>query len=526
MNDRSMPLVKSGDLNGFWALFADNLANMVLIATVCTTVFKMPNAIVYGRILPGVGVALLFGLTFYFLQAWRLARRENRTDVTALPYGISTPILFVYLFGVIGPVYWATENAVCAWQVGVAAAFVGGLIEIMGCLVGPWLKRITPRAGMLGTLAGIAIVWIATVPLAEIFEHAEIGFPSLAIVLLGLVAGVRFPGGLPAGLLAIAVGTLIGFATGVSTLTAEGMGLYLPVVVLSDLWSGLQYMAADPKILTIVLPIEIYNFIETMNNVESAEAAGDRYSVRTSQLMDGLGTLAGAVCGSPFPTTVYIGHPAYKRLGAGCGYALLVGLVFFLGNTFGMLALLRNMIPVAAVAPILVFVGIIICAQAFIATPPSHAVAVAFALIPHVSDILAKKLSSFSGFLAQLPGPDGSESELGKALQAFGSGDLPRELGERLAMDQGIHWVGQTYLSRGAILTGLIWGAMTALLIDGRHLRAAAFALAALVLSLIGFIHAPSLGLHYDLPAVWGYGLMALLFAVTHKYCRHTELQE
>ena len=119
-----MPLMKSGDLNGFWALFADNLANMVLIATVCTTVFKMPNAIVYGRILPGVGVALMCGLSFYFLQAWRLARRENRTDVTALPYGISTPILFVYLFGVIGPVYWATENAVCAWQVGVAAAFL------------------------------------------------------------------------------------------------------------------------------------------------------------------------------------------------------------------------------------------------------------------------------------------------------------------------------------------------------------------------------------------------------------------
>jgi len=263
MQSQHYPVIRRGDLNGFWALFADNLANLVLIATVCTFVFEMPGNVVFGRILPGIGVALMVGLSFYFIQARRLARREGRTDVTALPYGISTPILFVYLFGVIGPVYWTTGKAVCAWQVGVGAAFVGGIIEMLGCLIGPWLKRITPRAGMLGTLAGIAIVWIATVPLAEIFEHAAIGFPSLAIILLGLVAGVRFPGGIPAGLLAIAVGTFMGFVTGESKLTLEGAGFYPPVLVFSDLWAGLQYIAGDLKVFTIVLPIEIYNFIET-----------------------------------------------------------------------------------------------------------------------------------------------------------------------------------------------------------------------------------------------------------------------
>ena len=363
MRGGSYPWLRRGDLNGFWALFADNLANMVIIATVCSTVFRMPAAVVYGRILPGVGVALVVGLMFYAVQARRLARREGRSDVTALPYGISTPVLFVYLFGIIGPVFWATGDAVRAWQVGVGAAVVGGVIEVLACLIGPLLKRITPRAGMLGTLAGIAIVWIATVPLAEVFEHPVIGFPALAIILLGLVAGVRFPAGIPAGLLAITVGAILGFATGESKFTTEGVGLYLPTLVLNDAWVGLRYIATDPTILTIVLPIEIYNFIETMNNVESAEAAGDRYNVRTSQIMDGVGTLTGAIFGSPFPTTVYIGHPAYKRLGAGCGYALLVGLVFVVGNTFGLIGLLRNIIPVAAVAPILVFVGVVICCK-------------------------------------------------------------------------------------------------------------------------------------------------------------------
>lgn len=509
-------IIRPGDLNGFWALFADNLANLVLIATVCSLVFEMPSGIVYGRILPGVGVALIVGLSFYFLQALRLARRENRDDVTALPYGISTPILFVYLFGVIGPVFWTTGDATRSWQVGVAAAFLGGLLEMSGCLIGPLLKRITPRAGMLGTLAGIAIVWIATVPLAEIFEHAAIGFPSLAIILMGLVAGIRFPGGIPAGLLAIAVGTAVGFCVGESTFSTEGIGLYTPVIVLGDLWEGLQYIASDPKILTIVLPIEIYNFIETMNNVESAEVAGDRYDVRTSQLMDGVGTIAGAVCGSPFPTTVYIGHPAYKRLGAGSGYALLVGLVFFVGNTFGLVAFLRHLIPVAAVAPILVFVGIVICAQAFTATPTRHAIAVAVAIVPHISDIVAKKLANLAGFLAELTDSSTKATELGQTLKTLADGNLPPIMAEKLAASQGIHLIGQQFLSRGAILTGLIWGAMTALLIDGLYLRASAFALSALMLSFVGFIHAPDLGFHYELQAVWGYAMMAALFAAAH----------
>ena len=80
----------------------DNLANMIIIAGVMTGVFQIPGEIVFGRVLPGLGVALVVGLGFYAWQARRLARREGRDDVTALPYGISTPVMFVYLFGIIG----------------------------------------------------------------------------------------------------------------------------------------------------------------------------------------------------------------------------------------------------------------------------------------------------------------------------------------------------------------------------------------------------------------------------------------
>ncbi len=505
-----------GDLNGFWALFADNLANLVVIVAVCRGVFAMPAELVFGRILPGAWLALLAGLAFYALLAIRLGHRERRSDVTALPYGISTPIMFVYLFGVIGPVYWSSHDPVRAWQVGVAAAFIGGLIEASGALLGPLLKSLTPRAGMLGTLAGIALVWIATVPLAEIFEHAAIGFPALAIILVGLVAGVRLPGNLPAGLAAILLGTIIGLATGEAGLSFEGVGLYLPSIVLHDLAAGLQYILADPSVLTVVVPLEIYNFIETMNNVESAEAAGDRYDVRTCQFMDGLGTLLGSLFGSPFPTTVYIGHPAYKQLGARAGYALLVGLVFFCGNLFGLVAFLHHLIPVAAAAPMLVFVGLVICAQAFRSTPPQHAAAVAIAMIPHVSDLVAKKLTGLAGYLATVADRTGTNAGLADTVRQLSEGLISDRLAQELAQTQGIHLLGQQALSRGAILTGLIWGALTAMLIDRRHAAAAWSASAGLLLALFGFIHSPQLGFHYTFPAVWGYGLMALLFALAH----------
>ncbi len=521
-SSREFALFSRGDFNGFWALFADNLANMVIISSVCVYVFQIPNDVVFGRILPGLGVALLVGLAFYANLARRLAAKEGRTDVTALPYGISTPVLFVYLFGVMMPAYLMglkaglqpKEAGIQAWQIAMAAAFVGGIIEASGALIGPYLKRITPRAGMLGTLAGIALVYIATVPLAEIMEHPLIGFPALIIVLIGLVARYRLPAGLPAGLLAILVGVIMAIATGQikpPTQAQSVISLHLPLPLFGDMATGLRLLFVQfPTLLLAIVPIEIYNFIETMNNVESAEAAGDHYPVRSCQWMDGVGTMVGALFGGPFPTTVYIGHPAYKRLGARSGYALAVGIVFFLISLFGLMDLFHRWIPVAAVAPILVFVGITITGQAFQAIPPRHAVAVAFALIPHVSDILVKRMG---GVLREASGwiTHPSVPVLQSKLDALRSETLHPELLQRFLQNGYIHYEGQLMLSKGAILVGLLWGSIVAFLIDRKIHEAAAFCLAAAILTALGIIHIPQgFGFYPKHPLVYSYLLLAL----------------
>lgn len=514
-----MRLFKRSDLNAFWALFSDNLANMVIISGVCKIVFKMPDWVVFGRILPGLGIALIIGLGYYAYLGYRLSIKENRDTVTALPYGISTPVMFVYLFGIIGPVYWRTGNPVYAWQVGIAAAFIGGIIEALGSIFGPFLKKMTPRAAMLGTLAGIAIVWIATVPMAILFENPLIGFVSLIIMFAGLVAGVRLPFRMPAGLLAIIVGTIIGFLTGDSSISLKGTGFYPPLPIISDLVAGLKLLLKNAQILAVVIPIEIYNFIETMNNVESAEAAGDRYDVRRCQIMDGIGTMTGALFGSAFPTTVYIGHPAYKRLGAGIGYAWGVGAVFFLGSIFGLVAFLHHLIPEPAVAPILVFIGVVIISQAFRATASKYAIAVGMAIIPHISDIIVKKISGavqeISKFFGDLIAESSNVEKLAEYLEKLKSMNFPETIVNLWKSGQGIHFYGQSALSQGAIITGLLWGAITAYLIDFKLLNASFFAFSASVLTLFGFIHSPQIMLNLS-PIFWGYIIIAVMLLLAH----------
>ena len=471
-------LFARSDFSAFWALFTDNLVNLLILSGVCQFVFQMPAEIVYGRIVPGAAIAILAGVVVYTYLARWAAKRHGR-DVTALPYGISTPVMFVYLFGVIGPIYWATENAQLAWQVGIGAGFMGGIGAALGALVGPFLKRITPRAGMLGTLCGIALVFIGAVPLAEIFEHPMIGFASLLFILWGLIGRFRLPGNVPAGLVAIAAGTIIGLFLGEAKFDVSGIGFYPPVPYLGDMIAGIRYLFANPELFLVLIPVQIYNFIETMNNVESAEAAGDSYPVGLCQVTDGVGTMLGALFGSPFPTTVYIGHPAYKRMDAHAGYIIGVAVVIAAAAFLGFLSFLAALIPIAAAAPVLVFVSVSLITNTAFAVKPAHMAAVSFAILPHISEFLMVKWGSMINAL---------KSTGVEKLPALGDPGLTEAL-----LREGAHFEGHLALSQGAILTGLIWGAIVADVIDGRFKMAGSFALAAAAMSSFGIIHAHEL---------------------------------
>jgi len=488
--------IKRGDWNAFTTLGTDNLAKIVILPTILMGTFHLAPEIVFGKILPGLGLTLFVGLGTFAYLGIKLAHSQDRSDVTALPYGISPPVMFVYLFGIMGPVYFASKDPLLAYRIGLGAAFVGGLVEMSGALIGPWLLRITPQAGLLGTIAGVAIVWIAVIPSAIVFANPIIGLPALFVVLLGLVGRFRFPFRLPAGLVAIGLGVCLGFMTGDATLRFDEPAIYVPLPVLGDLWVGLCLIVSRPEILAVVIPIAVYNFVETMGNVESANAAGDRYDVRQCQLVDGFGTCLGAVFGSPFPTTVYLGQPAYKRMGGGTGYVLLTGASLFVAGLVGLFGVLQHLIPAAAIAPLLVFVGIVMTHYAFQATPAAHGVAVAFALVPHIADLLKKQLD-------------------GTLLEVLQQGASSPALLATLAENQGVYLQSYGILSRGAIITGLLWGSILACLVDRDLRKAMLFGLFASCLSLLGVIHAKQIGFSPS-PITMGYLVLTGLLGVCH----------
>lgn len=498
-NSYTYHLFSRHDFSAFWALFTDNLINLMVLSAICQFVFQMPPEIVFGRIVPGAAIAIMAGVAVYTLLARRAAQQAGRA-VTALPYGISTPVMFVYLFGVIGPIYWSTNDALLAWQVGIGAGFMGGIVAALGALVGPFLKRVTPRAGMLGTLCGIALVFIGTVPLAEVFEDPIIGFISMLIIVWGLVGRYKLPFNLPAGLVALIIGTLIALLMGKASISFDGVGFYPPIPYFGDLFVGIQHLFNNVELFLVLIPVQIYNFIETMNNVESAESAGDHYPVATCQVTDGVGTMIGALFGSPFPTTVYIGHPAYKRMKAHSGYIIAVGVVIPFAAFFGLLAFLANLIPIAAAAPILVFVAISLISNTASSVKKSHMAAVGVAMIPHISGFLMVKWGSLVNALRDT-GAQG--------LANFGDPALTSAL-----LQQGAHFEGHLALSQGAIITGLIWGAIVASVIDGDFKNAGGFSAAAGAMSGIGIIHSATLHWPEFSGITIGYFIVALFLLI------------
>jgi len=500
-----------GDVDGFFGLALDNLVQLLLIDTLCRTVLGFPTALLYGRVLPGAAVSLLVGNLFYSWQAHRLARATGRDDVCALPYGINTVSLFGHVFLIMLPAKLAAEAAGAAdpvrvaWQAGLVACLGSGVIELGGALVAERIRRATPRAALLSTLAGIALGFIALGFLFRAFAHPVIGLTTLGIVLLVYFGGVRFRGGLPGGLVAVGVGTALAWLGGLAPVGAmPGPAVvHLPALALADLGRGLadgHWLAY----LSVILPMSLFNVVGSLQNIESAEAAGDPFPTAPSLAVNGLGSVAAAAFGSCFPTTIYIGHPGWKAMGARAGYSVLNGVFATVVCLTGTLAHIAWAVPVDAGGAIVLWIGIVISAQAFAATPRAHAPAVVVGLLPGLAAWGA--LMAKNGLRAAGVGLPGGPPFSPALLQAF------------QASDTWIH--GAFALEQGFIFTSMVLAAATVAVIERRFATAARWCGAATVLSVLGLVHSyrwmPG-DTAIALTPAWewaiGYAIMAATFA-------------
>ena len=160
------------------------------------------------------------------------------------------------------------------------------------------------------------------------------------------------------------------------------VGFYLPVPILGDLVAGLSDPLVRSVLIPVVLPMGLYNILGALQNIESAEAAGDTYPTGSCLAVNGVGSIAASLFGSCFPTTIYIGHPGWKEMGAKGGYSVINGIFFAVVSLIGLGSLVSALVPIEAAGVILIWIGLVMTSQAFQTTPRSHAPAVALGLIP------------------------------------------------------------------------------------------------------------------------------------------------
>ena len=484
-----VPWWTRGDLNAFFGLAFNILVNVLTLTSLLIFVVHLPAADVLGQVLPALGIALIVGNVYYTLLARRLARREQRTDVTAMPYGPSVPHMFIVVFVIMLPIYLTTGDPVRAWAAGLAWAFIIGVIVLIGAFVGPFIRKITPRAALLGTLAGISLSFISMRPAGQIWEAAWIGLPVLGIILVGFFTDLKLPGNIPVGLAALLVGTAIGWLGGymsVPDVTAAvgDIALAVPTLNLDLLSAGLTNLA---PLLATAIPLGVYNFLEAMSNVESASAAGDGYNLRSVLIADGTGAIVGSALGSPFPPAVYIGHPGWKEAGGRTSYSMASGLAIALLCFLGLFSLLSAVLPIPAIVPILLYIGLLIGAQAFQAVPRLHAAAVVAAIIPN--------LAAWGAGLVD------------NALAAAGTSAA--QLGEQSLTDAGLVYHGLHILGQGAVLAGIVFGSIVTFILERQLFRAAIAAGAGAVLSWVGLLHAEEVQWAASPQVALGYALLA-----------------
>src|ERR1043166_1921873 len=118
----------AGDWNAFFGFGTNVLVNMLVLTTLLRFVLKMPDSIVFGRILPALGLMMCLSTLYYAWLAYRLAEKTGRTDVCALPSGVSVPHMFVVTFVIMLPIAAKTGDPIKAWEAGLVWGFFHSFI--------------------------------------------------------------------------------------------------------------------------------------------------------------------------------------------------------------------------------------------------------------------------------------------------------------------------------------------------------------------------------------------------------------
>jgi AGZA family xanthine/uracil permease-like MFS transporter len=162
----------------------------------------------------------------------------------------------------------------------------------------------------------------------------------------------------------------------------------------------------------------------------------------------------------------------------------------------GIVALASSLIPVVAILPILLYIGMLIGSQAFQETPRSHAPAIILAMVPQIA-AWGKTMI------------DGALGAAGTNASAVGFDKLGQT---------GVLYKGLETLGGGATLAGIVLGAVTVFIIERQLEKAAWFAAAGAVFTFFGLIHAEDLGIGKTPAVALAYACVAVMLYCFAKF--------
>ncbi len=457
-------IFKAGDINAFFGLFLDNILNLVVLGGILIGGFSMPREIVIGKMIPGTALGVMFGDLIYSYMAYKLAKKSGRDDITAMPLGLDTPSTIGMAIMVIGPLYLETKDAMLSYKAAMAVMVFMGIIKIILSFFGDFIKKILPVAALLGPIAGIGLALLGFFPITKIFANPIIGLLSMAIILFAFIGQYKIPLQIPAAFLGVFLSSLVYY-----------IGGYINIFPLKQIDTSIEFAIPLPgigfiegiplmlKYISIAIPFGLLTIVGGINVTESARLAGDDYRTRDILLTEAFATLIAGIFGGVAQSTPYIGHPAYKKMGASAGYTILTALTIGIGSIIGITGLLVEIIPEAAVTPILLFIGIEIIKQAFLETPKQYIESTIFSFLPIIGYLGLLNYDSIINSISNNLIPDNIKADH-KILMLIG---------------------------HGFILTSLLWGAMMTFIIEKNLKKFTIATIITIIFTLFGLIHSP-----------------------------------
>ena len=202
----------AGDWNAFFGFGTNILVNMLVLTGLLRFVLKMPDTLVFGRILPALGMMMFLSTVYYAFLAYRLARRTGRNDVCALPSGVSVPHMFIVTFVIMLPISLKTNDPIKGWEAGLVWVFFQSFILMIGIHRADHSQDHSARGFARNARRRFYHVHLHAAGAGDLYDTGH--WAHLLCDHSGeLVRWLQISKGIPAGLVAIAVGTLIAWGS-------------------------------------------------------------------------------------------------------------------------------------------------------------------------------------------------------------------------------------------------------------------------------------------------------------------------